>query len=231
MDWIKIPTDSILYSEFKDSELIALIKYQALYCQLETEPTDAQLRRVLNQKQLKFVQSYSQVVQELCKSQVEKIKRKRNNEKENYKQKQQVVKNSVNGKLSERERTIEAEKIREDKIREDKKKNKQKEKISFSDVLDWESLFTYWEENKKGGRYKNEESRQRMLGKLKELTNNDFSLAKLSICHAIDNDYQGFCNGGELFYKPPKEIPKTEAQKQKEQEEMSARIKEFWKDD
>lgn len=120
MDWIKIPTDSILYSEFKDSELIALIKYQALYCQLETEPTDAQLRRVLNQKQLKFVQSYSQVVQELCKSQVEKIKHKRNNEKENYKQKQQVAKNSVYGKLSERERTIEADKIREDKIRIDK---------------------------------------------------------------------------------------------------------------
>lgn len=118
MDWIKIPTDSILYSEFKDSELIALIKYQALYCQLETEPTDAQLRRVLNQKQLKFVQSYSQVVQELCKSQVEKIKRKRNNEKENYKQKQLVTKNSVYGKLSERERTIEADKIREDKIRD-----------------------------------------------------------------------------------------------------------------
>jgi hypothetical protein len=117
MDWIKIPTDSILYSEFKDSELIALIKYQALYCQLETEPTDAQLRRVLNQKQLKFVQSYSQVVQELCKSQVEKIKRKRNNEKENYKQKQLVTKNSVYGKSSERERNIEADKIREDKIR------------------------------------------------------------------------------------------------------------------
>ena len=150
MDWIKIPTDSILYSEFTDSELIALIKYQALYCQLETEPTDAQLRRVLNQKQLKFVQSYSQVVQELCKSQVEKIKRKRNNEKENYKQKQQVVKNSVYGKLSERERTIEADKIREDKdiitpldnklsISPTRGKGK---KISFSDVLDWEGLFT-----------------------------------------------------------------------------------------
>lgn len=119
MDWIKIPTDSILYSEFKDSELIALIKYQALYCQLETEPTLAQLKRVLNQKQLKFVQSYSQVVQELCKSQTEKIKHKRNKEKENYKQKQLVAKNSVNGKLSERKRTIEADKIRIDKRRED----------------------------------------------------------------------------------------------------------------
>lgn len=236
MDWIKIPTDSILYSEFKDSELIALIKYQALYCQLETEPTDAQLRRVLNQKQLKFVQSYSQVVQELCKSQVEKIKRKRNNEKENYKQKQQVVKNSVYGKLSERERTIEADKIREDKNIITPLDNKlsipptrgKVKKISFSDVLDWESLFTYWEENKKGGRYKNEESRQRMLGKLKELTGNDFSLAKLSICHAIDNKYQGFCNGSELFYKPPKgalpEFAEDRAKRQQEEQERLNRI-------
>ena len=43
MDWIKIPTDSIVHSEFKDSELITLIKYQALYSQLEMEPSCAQL--------------------------------------------------------------------------------------------------------------------------------------------------------------------------------------------
>ena len=108
------------------------------------------------------------------------------------------------------------------------KKNKQKEKISFSDVSDWESLFTYWEENKKGKRYKNEESRQRMFNKLKELTNNDFNLAKLSICHAIDNDYQGFCNGSELFYKPPKgalpEFAEDRAKRQQEEQERLNRI-------
>ena len=46
MDWIKIPTDSILYSEFKDSELLVIIKYQALFCQLEKEPSEAQLNRI-----------------------------------------------------------------------------------------------------------------------------------------------------------------------------------------
>lgn len=94
------------------------------------------------------------------------------------------------------------------KKQETKKKNKQKEKISFSDVFDWESLFDYWESWKKGGRYKNEESRSRMLIKLKDLTRNDFEMAKKAICHCVDQGYQGFSNGGELFYKPPKDPPK-----------------------
>ena len=116
MDWIKIPTDSILYSEFKDSELIALIKYQALYCQLESQPTTEQMKRILNRKQLQFVQSYSEVVQELCKNQVQIIKQKRNRDKENYKQKQTLTKNSAVGKLSERELVSVADKIRIDNI-------------------------------------------------------------------------------------------------------------------
>lgn len=107
------------------------------------------------------------------------------------------------------------------------KEKQTKRKISFSDVLDWDSLFQYWEENKKGGMYKTHESRTRMLDKLKELTNNDFNLAKLSICHAIDNKYQGFCNGGELFYKPPKGGFKTAEQEQKERE----LIDKCWGDD
>lgn len=97
------------------------------------------------------------------------------------------------------------------KKQETKKKNKQKEKISFSDVFDWESLFDYWESWKKGGRYKNAESRKRMLARLKELTGNDFELAKKAICHCVDSGYQGFANGGELFYKPSKDPPKAKS--------------------
>ena len=113
-------------------------------------------------------------------------------------------------------------------IKQELLKEKQtKRNISFSDALDWDSLFQYWEENKKGGMYKTHESRTRMLDKLKELTNNDFNLAKLSICHAIDNKYQGFCNGGELFYKPPKGGFKTAEQEQRERE----LIDKCWGDD
>jgi hypothetical protein len=234
MEWLKIPTDSILYSEFKDEELIILIKYQALYCQLESEPTLAQMSRVFSKKEIKFLQNFSEIVKNLCENQIKTVSKKRNRDKESYKKKQSLSENSASGKLSESQlKVVEpTPQIRIDKIREDKKKNKQKEKISFSDVFDWDSLFQYWEENKKGGMYKNDESRQRMLGRLRELTNNDFDLAKLSICHAIDNKYQGFCNGGELFYKPPKGKPPelSEEQRQRESAERLKLIQLNWKD-
>ena len=81
------------------------------------------------------------------------------------------------------------------------KKENIKRKIIFSEVNDWESLFTYWEENKTGGGYKNEESRCRMLTKLKELTKNNLDFAKEAILFCLDNKYQGFTNGNELYYK------------------------------
>ena len=61
-------------------------------------------------------------------------------------------------------------------------------------------MFNYWEQNKKGGKYK-PESRQRMFNKLKELTNNDFEYAKKAIFYAIDNNYQGFTDGSKLYYR------------------------------
>lgn len=119
MDWIKLPIDSILYSEFKNSELIVLIKYQALYCQLEKEPSDAQLNRVFNKKELKLIQSYAEVVQELCQSQIVLVNKKRNRDKENYKQKQSLGENSASGPSTDRQRSGVADKNREDKNRED----------------------------------------------------------------------------------------------------------------
>ena len=108
-----------------------------------------------------------------------------------------------------------------------KKKNKQKEKISFSDVFDWESLFDYWESRKKGGRYKTAESRSRMLARLKDLTGNDFELAKKAICHCVDSGYQGFCNGNELFYKPANDPPKppdVSAEEERKRQEIINRL-------
>jgi hypothetical protein len=83
----------------------------------------------------------------------------------------------------------------------DSKPVTKKEKLKENDIVDWNTLFTYWEQNKKGSKYKDDESRGRMLKKLKELTNNNLSFAKEAIFFAIDNSYQGFCNGSELYYK------------------------------
>lgn len=83
----------------------------------------------------------------------------------------------------------------------DSKPVTKKEKLKENDIVDWNTLFTYWEQNKKGSKYKDDESRGRMLKKLKELTNNNLPFAKEAIFFAIDNSYQGFCNGSELYYK------------------------------
>ncbi len=88
MEWIKIPIDEILFSDLKNSESFALIKYQALYCHLEKEPTLNQLKRIMNKRELAFVQSSSEVCLDLVSNQIKKVKQKRHNDKLNYKQKQ-----------------------------------------------------------------------------------------------------------------------------------------------
>jgi len=82
-------------------------------------------------------------------------------------------------------------------------------RIKREEIKDYSVLFLYWEENKKGKQYKTEESRNGMIERLKKLTAGDIEHAKEAIFFAVDNEYQGFCNGAELYYKRPKQ--KTEA--------------------
>ena len=91
--------------------------------------------------------------------------------------------------------------IKENKIKQNKTKQ---DKILSADVVDWNSLFTYWEQNKKGDKYKNDDSRLRMLDKLKLLTDNNFDYAKEVIFDAIDHNWQGFCGNDGLYYKKAK---------------------------
>lgn len=78
--------------------------------------------------------------------------------------------------------------------------------ISFDDITNFEDLFSYWDKNKKGGKYKTKESYNRALSKLKELTENNFNFAKLVIDNSISNNYQGFARGNELFIKKPNNL-------------------------
>ena len=77
MDWIKIPIDEILLSDRRDWQNYALIKFMALYCQLEREPSDNQLHRILNKKEFYFVQSNHQVVLNLIQSHIKVVQNKR----------------------------------------------------------------------------------------------------------------------------------------------------------
>ena len=92
---------------------------------------------------------------------------------------------------------------------ETRNRNKKQEtrKLSIDDIVNWDSLFKYWEQNKEGGKYKNDDSRTRMLAKLQSLTNNDFGFAKDVIFDAIDHKWQGFCGSDGLYYKKPVSKP------------------------
>lgn len=94
--------------------------------------------------------------------------------------------------------------IKENKIKQNKIKQNKIKEISIDNIVDWDSLFNYWEQNKEGGKYKNDDSRNRMLVKLKSLTNEDFELAKEVIFDAIDHKWQGFCGNDGLYYKKAK---------------------------
>ena len=87
MEWIKIPTDEILLSGRSDWQNYALIKYMALYCQLEQEPNDFQLRRILTPKQFNFVQKEKQIVLKIVQNCIENVSKKRNRNKLHYEKK------------------------------------------------------------------------------------------------------------------------------------------------
>lgn len=131
MEWIKIPTDDILYSDFEDKELMILIKYQALYCQLENEPTDVQIQRVFSKKEIKFLQNSREIVKELCENQIKTVTKKRNKDKVHYQLKQSLSENSASGTKAYRQLSAKAE-----KNREEKNKRNIKEKIFIPPTLE-----------------------------------------------------------------------------------------------
>ena len=69
---------------------------------------------------MKLSQSYKEVVQELCENQINSVAKKRNKDKENYKQKQFIAKNSASETNAERIRNVGVDKIREDAESENK---------------------------------------------------------------------------------------------------------------
>ena len=78
-------------------------------------------------------------------------------------------------------------------------------KLTRNDVVDWNTLFKYWEQNKGGKKYANDDSRADMLNRLRKLTNDNFEYAKVAIYEAINHGWQGFCGADGLYYKG--EIP------------------------
>lgn len=197
MDWIKIPINEIILSSRKDWENYALIKYQALFLQLEQEPSDMQLKRVLSQKELKFVQSNKQVVSKLIQSQLEVVNKKRNHDKIKYRE------NNAVDKIPSSERNLTEIK---DKTREYNKNNnsnellqKVKNKNSKKDLdlsfvsSEYASCFNTWLEYKRGRgeKYKTQKSVEACYRHLRELSGLNPEIASLVVEQAMANNWAG----------------------------------------
>lgn len=117
MKWFKVETNDILLGGYTNNQIAILIKYKALYAQLECEPNERQLATFFTKKEineLKKLQSCNEVVQESIKSE---LKVKQNHREVDLKNKQKnnnLVKNSTSNLLP-----------RIDKIREDKKREEE----------------------------------------------------------------------------------------------------------
>lgn len=135
MDWIKIPTDEILLSDRKDWQNYALIKYMALYCQLERQPSDIQLQRILNKKQLDYVKADSEVVMKLIQSCIEVVSKKRRQNKIQYEKKCSKNNGVLEIQTSDSTLSGEADKIRIDKKKEIDKEKAEKEYAFEGDVI------------------------------------------------------------------------------------------------
>ncbi len=124
MDWMKVPTDELLLPTRKNWEILALLKYQALYTQLEYEPNDTQMKRIFTKKEMDFVKNNRQVVEKIIKKDIESAEKNRKSSKVSYERKNEKLKEN-----KELEKNLQAdcknntppEKIREDKRRQDNK--------------------------------------------------------------------------------------------------------------
>lgn len=84
MDWMKVYTDDVLNSDLKDSQILAVIKYQALYIQLENEPNERQLKRFLTKKEIEFCKNFEKIIKERAQSDLNSRNKKRLRDKKYY---------------------------------------------------------------------------------------------------------------------------------------------------
>jgi hypothetical protein len=122
MDWIKFPIDEILLAGRTDAQTFAIIKYVALYCQLEKEPTERQLLRVLTRRELKFVSTLVGLWSDFASTLVSNVVSKRGRNKSDYSKKinKTKVKNEIQHSESLLSENFQSEQIRIDKNREEK---------------------------------------------------------------------------------------------------------------
>lgn len=137
MIWTKIPTD-LLKQRIPDNEIVAIVKYQLLWADLEYQPDDKTALRYITNKQLLIVRHWLNTIEAQVTSDIKSVNKNRNKRKISYRKINVLGKKvtdtlpdtvpcSVTGSVEE------VDKIRTDKIRLDKNKkenNKKKKAIN-----------------------------------------------------------------------------------------------------
>lgn len=138
MNWTKIPTN-LLISRTPDNELVAIVKYQLLWADLEYQPTDEIALRYMTNKQLASVKHYLNDIETQVVSDIKSTVNHRGNQKMFYQKKQSLKQNTDSQYDSQCDNksdnhTDGADKIRLDKIRKEKEISddisKKREKIT-----------------------------------------------------------------------------------------------------
>lgn len=151
MNWTKIPTD-LIKQRIPDNEILAIVKYQLLWADLEYQPDDETALRYITNKQLMIVKRWLATIETQVTSDIKSVNKNRNNRKISYRKNKELEKNvrgsvssSVHGSVMGS--VEEVDKIRLDKIR--KEKNKEKKyafegkviKLNQADYDSWKEQF------------------------------------------------------------------------------------------
>lgn len=136
MNWTKIPTN-LLISRTPDNELVAIVKYQLLWADLEYQPTDEIALRYMTNKQLASVKHYLNDIEAQVVSDIKSTINHRGNQKMFY-QKKQLLKQNADSQYDSQyddksdSNTDGADKIRLDKIRKEKELSSDNSKKKFT---------------------------------------------------------------------------------------------------
>lgn len=119
MNWTKIPTN-LLISRTPDNELVAIVKYQLLWADLEYQPTDEIALRYMTNKQLASVKQYLNDIEAQVVADIKSTVSHRGGQKTYYKKKQGLTQNTDSHTDNHTDNHTDAQTDGADKIRLDK---------------------------------------------------------------------------------------------------------------
>lgn len=134
MNWTKIPTN-LLISRIPDNELIAIVKYQLLWADLEYQPTDEIALRYMTNKQVSLAKHYLNDLEAQVVADINSTVKHRGGQKTYYKKKQSLTQNTDGQYDGQCDNQYDGQADRADKIREEIKENINKRKFTIDSII------------------------------------------------------------------------------------------------